>query len=160
MNFGSKKYDIVRTDKMSSIYDGALSEVHYIADEEGGLENGRIVTADRKTGLVTYAKDQDGDIYLHASVERNPYSSTLTDFIVEQGSKARLFRLQKGDIFSTSAFKEEELAKGDVLKLATKGGTFEKDATSTTASNKTQFEFIEFDTIGFVKVAKIRVIEA
>lgn len=158
--FDKKKYDVVRTDRMAGTDVRSLNEVKYVAGEEGGLENGRIVTLDRKTGTISYATTQGKDLYLHASVEIVPDSSQLTDFIVPKGGKARIFLLQDNDEFSTSAFKEgEEYVAGDAVKLSATGGTFEKDTAGTAGADGVKFEYVETSMLGYIPVITLKVIK-
>lgn len=158
--FGKKKHDVVRTDRIAGTNVGSLNEVTYIVGEEGGLENGRIVTLDRKTGEVKYATEQGKDLYLHASVETAPDSNLLTDFIVPKGGKVRLFKLQDNDKFSTSAFEDgEEYVAGDAVKLSATGGTFEKDTAGTAGTDGIKFEYVESSMLGYIPVITLRVIK-
>lgn len=152
INSYKNKYDVVRLDKITGTTDASKIEVTYSAGTE--LENGRMVKIDRKTGIINYAEDQDGEIYLHASVETNPESNLLGDFVVRQGAKARLYKNESDDVFSTSAFEDGEYEVGDALKIVA-GGRFGK--ATDVGAGENQYEFVEFDVVGFTKVMVVRV---
>lgn len=118
----AKIYDIVETSKMSAEYDGSLIFNTYGAN--GALENGRLVTI--ANDKVQYAVEGDAKVYLHASVEVMADTTLgLTYFRKEDGQKVRMFGLQNGDEFATTAY-DGVAVKGDKVILDTTGGKLKK----------------------------------
>lgn len=155
----AKLYDIVETSKMSAEYDGSKIFNTYRAD--GALENGRLVAIDGTSGKIRYAVDGDEKVYLHTSVEVMPDTTLgLTSFRKEDGALVRMFGMEAGDEFATTAV-AGTIVKGDKVVVETATGKVEKSATPAGTENFIA-EVIAVKTLGYdlTNALVLRVIKA
>lgn len=110
----AKIHDIVETSKMSMEYDGSLIDVTHRAKKD--LDNGRLVVLGAD-GTYDYAGvGEKGEVKLLASVEQMAdLTKGLTEFYNSKDALIRALTFRNGDMYKTSAFTGEGLAKGDEL---------------------------------------------
>lgn len=141
----AKIHDIVETSKMSMEYDGSLIDVTHRAKKD--LDNGRLVVLGAD-GTYDYAGvGEKGEIKLIASVEQMAdLTKGLTEFYNLEGNLVRTLTFRNGDMYKTSAFTGEGLAKGDELIPDANGilkkGTVTKEGETVAVSPKIRF-FVE-----------------
>lgn len=111
------KYDVVETNKMAAEDVRAWVDGDRVAAHD--IENGRLIVREEDT--YKYAGEgEEGTLFLATTPERVYNGEGVDEFFNPEGRLLRAFRLQQGDIFSTTAV-EGKPSKGDKLTVAADG---------------------------------------
>lgn len=157
----TKKYGVVRLDRVRSVYSG---HIHSVVKEDGILENGMVgvvgdlLEDERELRKLETPKGTEEPVVLIAHTEINYAQGKITDsalenFFIPQGTPARAYSLEREDIFSVTKEMVTPLAS-DVVKnnrVVTESGSLllkEVEEVSLTGTEAFVGKIIDTEKIG------------